>query len=68
MPRRLLIDSFVGGEDVEDVENVRQVAERIQVTDTALIWHLFNLGFIQDSQRECLLSDLGHGRFHGYIT
>ena len=68
MPRRLLAGSFVEGEDVEDVEIVRQVAEQIRVTDTALIWHLFNLGFIQELQRESLLSDLGFERDFGYIT
>lgn len=67
MPRRLLTGSFVEGEDVEDVEDVRRVAARIRVTDTALIWHLYNLGFIHDLQRESLLSDLGYERSHGYI-
>ena len=68
MPQRLLIASFAESDDVQDVDNVRRVAERIQVTDTALIWHLYNLGFIHDSQRELLLSDLGFGRSPGYIT
>ena len=68
MPRRLLITSFAENDDVEDVEYVRRVAERIQVTDTALIWHLYNLSFIHDSQRESLLSDLGYGRSPGYTT
>ena len=66
MPGRFLIDLFVEGEDVEDANSVRRVGERIRVTDTALIWHLYNLGFIQDPQRESLLSDPGHGKDPGY--
>lgn len=68
MPRALLMASLVEGEDFGDIESVRRVADRIRVTDTALIWHLYNLGFIHDSQRESFLSDVGYGRDPAHST
>ena len=68
MPPRLVNNSFLECDDVEYVDRVRRLAERIQVTDTALMWHLYNLGFIEDSQRELLLSGLGYGKGPGYST
>ena len=60
MPRHLLAKFFVDREELISIEDVRQVAERLLVTNVALIWHLYNLGFIQDSQREILLTDLSN--------
>ncbi len=68
MPRRLLMESFAESGDLEEIEHVRRLVERIRVTDIALIWHLYNLGFIQDSQRESLLSDIGLDRNTGHVT
>ena len=58
MPRRLLLELFCANENSLDVERLRSAADGLQVTDTALIWHLFNLGFIQEFQRDGLLADL----------
>ncbi len=56
------MEYFIEGGNLDEFENVHRVADRIRVTDTALIWHLYNLGFIHDSQRETLLSGIGFDR------
>lgn len=62
MPRRLLVEQFHANKNL-DTERLHGVADMLQVTDTALIWHLYNLGFIDEYQRELLLTrlaDLAH--------
>ena len=68
MPRPLLKALIVEGEEFGDIERVRRFANRICVTDNALIWHLYNLDFIHDSQRESFLSDIGYGRDSAHVT
>ena len=61
MPRHVLIAEFYTIRDKEDPERVREVAEKLQVTEIALIRHLYNLGIMHEAQRDFLLSETGYG-------
>ena len=58
MPRRLLLQHLQAAENSLDIERLQHLAGELQVTNTALLPHLCNLGFIDEVRRDALLAEL----------
>ena len=62
MPRKAVV-SLIGDRDAGDPEVVQDVATHLQVSETALVEHLYNLRLIEDWEREELRwSVKGHSK------
>ena len=57
MPRRLVLNAFDSGDDYADPDAIAAAAERLRVGTSALFEHLFNLGLIDEYQRDMLRAD-----------
>lgn len=57
MPRQLVLKAFDEGADFADPDAIAVAAERLRVGTSALFEHIFNLGLIDEYQRDMLRAD-----------
>ena len=57
MPRHLVLEAFDNGADYADPDAIAVAADRLRVGNSALFEHVFNLGLIDEYEREMLRTD-----------